>query len=292
MLLASDTYRCMFVIGMDPQMIAAALEKAHEDVRKQLPRYERSIPLGWRFMDKFIQLPFTIPPSTRQRLGDYVGWLGGASVTTTTVEQIGPQTASQIAQTILPEDTPARKSTVLDVEGKIGAKHGLDQLPEKFVESRDVGEIIRKVANYTVGNPREVKRMVNLARLYLSLRNARRQDEAWRSPDIDQYARWIALTLRWPDMMRWLQWGADEASWSSHDRASELVARRLCILETEAAGSASAKIWQKKLSGRLHVPTESEADWACDPKLFDFFKEEGGRELSKRLSAAAEQTFW
>ena len=62
MLLASDTYRCMFLIGMDPQMIAAALEKAHEEIRERLPSYERGVPLGWRFMDKFVQLPFTIPP--------------------------------------------------------------------------------------------------------------------------------------------------------------------------------------------------------------------------------------
>ena len=41
MLLASDTYRCMFLIGMDPQMIAAALEKAHEEIRERLPSYER-----------------------------------------------------------------------------------------------------------------------------------------------------------------------------------------------------------------------------------------------------------
>lgn len=46
MLLATDEYSCMFVIGMDPQMVAAALEKAHEDVREKLPSYERAVPLG------------------------------------------------------------------------------------------------------------------------------------------------------------------------------------------------------------------------------------------------------
>ncbi len=80
MLLASDTYRCMFVIGMDPQMIAAALEKAHEDMRERLPRYERSVPLGWRFMDKFVQMPFTIPPSSPERLRTYANWLGGVEI--------------------------------------------------------------------------------------------------------------------------------------------------------------------------------------------------------------------
>jgi hypothetical protein len=299
MLLASDTYRCMFVIGMDPQMIAAALEKAHEDVRKQLPRYERTVPLGWRFMDKFIQLPFTIPPSSSERLEEYVSWLGGVAPTAEYTQPKPGGVTPIIISTPLTPGTP-RHSTVAPqkIEDLVGSTDTPKPDPNPapvtaFVESRDVGQITRKVAKYTVGNPREVKRMVNLARLYLSLRDARRRrDETWRSPDLDQYARWIAVTLRWPDMMRWLQWGADEASWSSQDRANELIVRRLHILETGAAGASSAKDWREKLSLQLHVPSESETDWACDPKLFDFFREEGQRDTSKRLSAAAEQTFW
>jgi hypothetical protein len=290
----------MFVIGMDPQMIAAALEKAHEDVRKQLPRYERTVPLGWRFMDKFIQLPFTIPPSSSERLEAYVNWLGGALPTAHTVETSKFSSAvEKTANTTSAVETPnnmsgAPQRTENIAQRKENAKTALDLLPvNAFVESRDVGQITRKIAKYTAGNPREVKRMVNLARLYLSLRNARRRrEENWRSPDLDQYARWIAVTLRWPDMMRWLQWGADEASWPIDARAGELVVRRLHILETEAAGALSAKDWREQLSIRLHVPCESETDWACDPKLFDFFKEEGQRDAYRRLSAAAEQTFW
>ena len=41
--------------------------------------------------------------------------------------------------------------------------------------------------------------MVNLARLYLALRNERRHlNPFWRAPSLEQYALWIALTLRWP----------------------------------------------------------------------------------------------
>jgi len=35
------------VIGMDPQMIAAALEKAHEEIRERLPSYERGHNYTW-----------------------------------------------------------------------------------------------------------------------------------------------------------------------------------------------------------------------------------------------------
>jgi hypothetical protein len=289
MLLASDTYRCMFVIGMDPQMVAAALEKAHEDVRKQLPRYERAVPLGWRFMDKFIQLPFTIPPTGGRQFDGYVDWLvGGALLRENDV------TPEPILNPKLPPPPHVESG---------GARPESPPVPDPsppeppatavFVESRDVGAIIRKIASHSVGNPREMKRMVNLARFYLALRSTRRQrDSRWRSPDLDQYARWIALTLRWPDMLRWLQWGADEAHWPPEQQGTELVVRRLRFLESHASTSDLAGKWRDVLKSKLNVPIESDSDWACDPKLFEFFKVESTLAEGKRLSDAATVGFW
>jgi hypothetical protein len=45
-------------------MVAASLEVAHEKVIEKLPTYPTHTPIGWRFMDKFIQLPVIIPPVT------------------------------------------------------------------------------------------------------------------------------------------------------------------------------------------------------------------------------------
>jgi hypothetical protein len=162
-----------------------------------------------------------------------------------------------------------------------------------FVESRDVGTIIRKISAYSVGNPREMKRMVNLARFYLTLRSERRRrDNNWRSPDLDQYARWIAVTLRWPDMLRWLQWGADEAHWPPEQQGSDLVVRRLLALENHASRSGVPGEWKDALKADLNVPVDSDSDWACDPKLFEFFKTESALPEGKRLSDATANTFW
>ncbi|MDQ3919322.1 MAG: P-loop NTPase fold protein, partial [Acidobacteriota bacterium] len=60
--LAGDFKDCMFVLGMDAEMVAAALQAAHKDVIACLPT-DAGIPVGWRFMDKFVQLPFLIPPT-------------------------------------------------------------------------------------------------------------------------------------------------------------------------------------------------------------------------------------
>ncbi len=56
--LAREFPGCIFIIGMDAEMVAAALEVAHKDVISNLPTYSMDIPIGWRFMDKFVQLVF------------------------------------------------------------------------------------------------------------------------------------------------------------------------------------------------------------------------------------------
>lgn len=301
MLLATDEYRCMFVIGMDPQMVAAALEKAHEDVRRKLPSYERAVPLGWRFMDKFVQLPFTVPRSERGDLESYVDWLaGGARTPVRTRAAIAPDnTPNENGNgAVVAADQPKQQKAESDPVS-VTPKAQADLVPEAqaeaveaFRESRNVGTIIRKIAGSAIDNPREMKRMVNLARFYLTLRAARCEKEPeWRPPSPDQYARWIILTLRWPDMMRWLQWGADETHWPNESGDSPLVVRRLRALEECAATSATAAKWQEVLTTRLGLPEQEKGNWLRDVKLFEFFQNEA-EFVEERLSEAAARGFW
>lgn len=299
MLLASDTYRCMFVIGMDPQMVAAALEKAHQDVRQQLPRYERAVPLGWRFMDKFIQLPFTIPPCGGAQFDDYVeGLITGAPVDDRTSGKGAPKVEIGDDDKNVSPETKQNGTEFPNGSNQSMETNTVPPEPGRpvdlgFKESYEVGAIIRKIASYSLGNPREMKRMVNLARFCLRLRAARRQrNDSWMSPDLDQYARWIAMTLRWPDMLRWLQWGADEAQWSADESKIDLVVRRLRILEQFSQEVPKFDVWKAKLKERLNIPIELDSDWACDPKLFEFFRKEVEIPLGKRLSDAYQVGFW
>jgi hypothetical protein len=316
MFLASEEYRCMFVIGMDPQMIAAALEEAHAKVRERLPSYERAVPLGWRFMDKFIQLPFTIPPTGWEALTAYMDALTGANAEAAGEDSPVPggQRTDRVEDpTPSPED-PRKPSGVAGngrdeqhvrrAESIVGkGEEDPDEpgvIPEavkKFRESRDVGELIRQAAGKMSGNPREIKRLANLARLYLGLRNVRRgRQMSWRSPDISQYARWITLTLRWPDMMRWLQWGADESSTSSELASNDLTERRLRALCDAARDSATIAEWKATLTASMGLSCENgnepQSDWTGDPKLLEFFKAEALLEDDRTLHAAIRGGFW
>lgn len=296
MLLASDTYRCMFLIGMDPQMIAAALEKAHEEIRERLPSYERGVPLGWRFMDKFVQLPFTIPPQAD--LNEYLKSLGAA----TGIVPVEPSTPSG-GTSVTPDGTPTvgeginRPDELVDVAGagaqRVDQKAAVGEPLSPPDDSKDVGRIIRELGRYSGGNPREIKRMVNLARLYLALRNERRHlNPFWRAPSLEQYALWIALTLRWPDMMRWLQWGADEAIWSADDNSTGLIVRRLRVLELAASETGNVAEWTARIERELYLDKDDAVEWRKDSKLFEFFRNCSRSVPGRRLSAAAEVGLW
>jgi hypothetical protein len=62
----------MFVLGMDAEMVAAALQESYNNVIRRLPQYSTHPPVGWKFMDKFIQLPFVIPPTEQKDLDMYI----------------------------------------------------------------------------------------------------------------------------------------------------------------------------------------------------------------------------
>jgi len=309
MLLASDTYRCMFVIGMDPQIVAAALEKAHEDMRKQLPPYERAVPIGWRFMDKFVQLPFTVPPAAGDKLQDYVEWLADpegkqrvrrAKAAPASLPKPAPTPAPD-ASNVTPEDTPAPAAPAPPpVDPRIPAV----ATTRDYEDSLALGTLLDALLPHAAGTPREMKRMINVARFYLALRAARIEvDPSWSPPSPAQYARWIVLTLRWPDMMRWLQWGADEAHWDEKHQAETLTCRRLKVLEAKRPKIKSAEEWRNAIEKELKTrpaPKEGEpaadgphwATWAGDPKLFQFFQVEAALPKDERLSDASRQGFW
>jgi hypothetical protein len=63
---------CIFVLGIDAQMVAAALEESYSKVISRLPHDPFYRATGWKFMDKFVQLPFVIPAPDPSRMNTYV----------------------------------------------------------------------------------------------------------------------------------------------------------------------------------------------------------------------------
>ena len=63
--LAGDFESCIFVIGMEPDLVAAQIHVAYERLFDRLGK-PRSGDLGWRFLEKMVQLPVALPPPSHR----------------------------------------------------------------------------------------------------------------------------------------------------------------------------------------------------------------------------------
>jgi hypothetical protein len=182
--LAGDFQSCCFVIGMDTEMVAAALQVAHKDLTERLADGEAT-PLGWRFMDKFVQLPFVIPPLTIAH-------------------------RSKLMFSLLGRPHPVEAKPALANQNKAGGDaNGSfgDEAEQNLLLRRDSEQFI---ALATAGvellgrNPRELKRFINLLRFNYFLRFSRVR-QGLPVPPATTLAKWTALTVKWPEHGRWLR---------------------------------------------------------------------------------------
>lgn len=290
--LASDQPEFLFVIGMDPQMVAAAFEHAHKDVKSYLPSYEQCVPLGWRFMDKFIQLAFTIPSRRTKAIALFVSSLtkplrpradskpvGTRTPPESTVVEPAPDIPPVEAPHVLV--SPAEAAIVQDAVSKTVTN-----------ESEDVRTIMAGITKEFFFSPREIKRTLNFARFVLLLRVGRLA-RGETVPSLELYQRWIVLCMRWPDMARWIQWGTDvpQSAWEA-SKLEGLTAQRISVMEL-AAVSASTNVgaWGTASASGLGL-AENQVSWLRDPDLYRFFKSESMRLSADRLSQGASLGFY
>lgn len=70
--LAGEFPNCVFVLAMEPEVVAAHVEMAYRELMDALPD-DGSAKLGWRFLEKIVQLPLSVPAlDDDDRLPDYV----------------------------------------------------------------------------------------------------------------------------------------------------------------------------------------------------------------------------
>jgi hypothetical protein len=310
--LAGDFPNCIFVLGIDTEMVAAALQATHKEMIAQLPS-DAGSPVGWRFMDKFVQLPFLIPPAPETDLGRYTKSLlslerrdlDGSKVTTVASEaaeridsiDIVTHEVQQLQRQHRLSDREAAQLSQ-QLEARI-ARRKLDEDIERFTdENPEVQNVLQAAASYFFdqGNPRELKRFVNTFRFHYflwSVRNSR----GLEVPTLDQLLRWTILTMRWPEVVRWLRRGGGselQPTSVEQTRGSTLptLTTRLRLIE-EISGSATDLVaWQEQAKKVLRL-VPSDAPWLNDDDLLLFFhKEYTQQPEGTRLSDGIGKGLW
>jgi lysozyme family protein len=202
-----------FILGMDTHMVAMAIETASE---KQAATYNRnrhtSKGYGWRFMEKFVQLPFFIPRIQAGEAKKFLDTLLRESpapkVEQAAIEDLKTQIAGSAS---LPE--------LQDLVINFKSEHNIEFIPEvdasvaaKLIDitSDQTGETLNKLIAAAMTdlelNPREMKRFLNVARL-LFIRLDRDADVS-SDEHMFKVVRASHLILNWPQCLRWLQGNA------------------------------------------------------------------------------------
>lgn len=196
-----------FILGMDMEVVATSLELAQKNL-PQLARPGRSF--GWRFMEKFVQLPFVIPhldPKTARRFaaahlrGDTPPAKVDLQERLASVDRaVAPVEIGAIAREIAAADD-------LDPTDRAHLEEKLSQKTTELMRDAD-GEEIRGIVELAIDdlelNPRTIKRYFCLVRV---LRNVQIAVGAVTDAQHDRklVLRTAHLLLNWPQFVQWIR---------------------------------------------------------------------------------------
>jgi hypothetical protein len=155
-----------------------------------------------------------------------------------------------------------------------------DRLSQNFSDSQPVvQQMLREAAQGFSRNPRDIKRLLNVVRFeYLLSRTRVAADQP--IPDAETMGRWIALSLRWPAFVRWLQWSPQPIPGRA-DPAPDggIVRHRLETLERLCQEEHDFDVWREKVHEELQL-RKGDVQWDADPNLREFLADADAKPLS------------
>jgi len=290
--LSGDFPNSYFVIGMDAQVVAASMDVAHKELTEKLAFVARGYgSLGWYFLDKFIQLPFVLPSLTETQRTAFLGRLFERTQRPTpkgdalagqaqeairafrSSDQATSALVQQAAQVIAPlhDEDPERARQIAQQALEAGAKRFRDEDPEI------VGQLGR-YAEFLGPAPRTIKRFANLYRFYRMVQWSR-ELQGLESAPATALGRWLTLMLRWPQLVRWIQWEGEAHLFPEATDPD----RRATEFETGVLAASSHGDWLGR-HGLKEIP------WCADGQLFDFLR--ATKDVEGQLTRAVDQGVW
>jgi hypothetical protein len=249
----SGEYRRMtyFVLGMDAEIVAASLDVAYDKMKgKIINRETEQGSLGWYFLDKFVQLPFFIPVLNEGKKVDYLRSLLKRNEVKEeqTESQLSDTEASEIAKQILTPDVGGEAlNTVRNLSLEDERRVDKEILRQQIESTQDDEEILKEVAKYSIyinSDPRSLKRFANLLRFYNSYQVLRLKKGQKYAP-INYLGKYIALMLKFPQLIRWIQWDTENKNGlsSSANIKAQLIDDAVAQLNSLSSIEEKYKSW-------------------------------------------------
>lgn len=200
---ADQEDRCVFVLGMDREMVVTGVEVAYEQTVSYLRQQAspRATRFGESFLAKIVQLSVQLPkPDSLAELMDSIMpspvndeptkvALPGVAQATAVAEERpgGAATSSRSPEAVAIES--AQRAALLRASERV------TRLKEQ------VRSVTRTLTEYMDPNPRALKRFVNAFRLQLHVANLMHIDEIDLGyGQLIAFAKWTLLRLQWPEL--------------------------------------------------------------------------------------------
>lgn len=256
-----------FILGMDMEMVAHALEQAQKNAfgGDAFPG-GRGRSFGWRFMEKFVQLPFVIPHLDADRARKFAeshlrrGHATVSEETRKAKQQVADASTAAAVGEVMAKiaDLPAAER--VEVE-----KAASDRVAD-LMKSND-SEEMKRIAAIAVQdlelNPRTIVRYFCLVRV---LRNVQLATGRGAGDDADRKLVLYAahLLMNWPQFVQWL-----------HGEGNNLEA-----IEELIASAADSGAWNAGLASLLR--REQVPPYLADPALYAYLRKIGGEATGVR----------
>lgn len=205
---ASEESACVFILGIDRDVITASIEVAYRDTIAALPPNRQSH-FGLHFLTKLVQLSVSVPPPDPNgvnRLLDSIGDLPRHAVNTDGFSSTGPSNEDRPTTSAADgsRDFPTSSSATDQAKSLAPDSPEFSSEAELPVIDQSAPEFHRAerfAAQFLKPNPREIKRFDNALRLQLQVaRRTKGCGLTFSEDDLIAVARWVALRLRWPDL--------------------------------------------------------------------------------------------
>ena len=210
--LAGDFDNCIFVIAMEPDLVAAQIHVAYEKLFEQLE--DHGDDLGWRFLEKMVQLPLALPEPQAPQVERFLD-----SILAIETEQRIAEIADDAPEVVQARERIQAAETTGTLEGvgdayeqvrKSYAAQGVrgDAIVQKaarleFADRFDdstARDMLLRFARDLSGNPREIKRFVNVFRFYAYI-DFWRRTQGLETPGLDGAGKLARLAIGWPSLL-------------------------------------------------------------------------------------------
>ena len=210
--LAGDFDNCIFVIAMEPDLVAAQIHVAYEKLFDRLD--DHGDDLGWRFLEKMVQLPLSLPEPQAPQVERFLDSIL-AIRTEQAIAEIrddAPE-VQQAREMIKAAETSGTLEGVGDAYEEVRKSYPMQgvraeaivqkaarlEFADRFDDST-ARDMLLRFANDLSGNPREIKRFVNVFRFYAYI-DFWRRTQGLDTPGLDGAGKLARLAIGWPSLL-------------------------------------------------------------------------------------------